>query len=50
MAKVALMNIENLLVRSCYITQGAQPGNDLEGWDGGKGRRLKREVMCVWLI
>jgi len=42
-------------VRSCYITQGAQPdalddehlGDDLEGWDWGKGERPKREETYV---
>ena len=24
-------------VGSCYVTQGTQPGGDLEGWDGERG-------------
>lgn len=29
--------------------QGAQPGDDLEGWDGGVARRLKGEGTYVYV-
>jgi len=34
-------------VRSCCAAQGAQPGDDLEGWDQGRGGRLRKEGMHV---
>ena len=42
------------LVRSCYETQGAQPGTlwDWEGWDGGRGGREAQDggiQAYLWL-
>ena len=39
-------------MESCCVAQGAQTAlcDDLEGWDGGVGGRLKREGIYVYLL
>ena len=34
-------------MRSRRAAQGAHPGDDLEGWDPGRGGRLRKEGMHV---